>query len=40
MTVGEMLARISSAELSEWMALRAIENKERAAQERKGRQRL
>jgi len=40
MTVGEMLSRMSSVELSEWLALRQIENRERAAQERKGRQRL
>ncbi len=34
MTVGELLARISSAELTEWMALYQIE----AAEEEKERQ--
>ena len=30
MTVGEMLSRISSSELTEWMALRDLEQRERA----------
>lgn len=30
MTVGELLSRISSSELTEWMALRDLEERERA----------
>jgi len=37
MTVAELLARISSWELAEWLALRQIEAEERKAEERKGR---
>jgi hypothetical protein len=37
MTVGQLLASISSVELTEWMALRKLENAERAAEERKGK---
>jgi len=37
MTVGRLLASISSLEMTEWMALRQIENAERAAEEKKGR---
>jgi hypothetical protein len=37
MTVAELLARMSSLELSEWMKLREIEQAERAAEERKGK---
>jgi hypothetical protein len=33
MTRAEMLARITSAELSEWMALYRIEHEERQAEE-------